>query len=375
CTSDRHIKNDEMEKLIVEKAVEYHILKNKNEPYDKISNDTFKQLYAILTKLISVEYTQGTKLKYDKTVNEKGVKGGHLYKKFKDGKRLNAFYLEFTIREAEYLRSEIGVIRAHFFNDDYENFAKRFPLLTSMGRMTEIFTEAEDNGKLINKISNTDIFTVNYRPTEKLDLKKGIEEAVKYRLPLYINNRKVLPLNVKCKGLKWSLIAKDIDSNKICMFSLDELNNLTTEKKDSDVLFDAPDVTQFADHIIGIGKLWRDEPYYVTLHLTKGGINSVSKQSSPFACLKPVINQSHTFHCGKYDEAGSASFRVFINEDFFSELLFLEKNGKLISVEPWDVFVLHKEYFEKHMDREYIPLEERSPSLKTLKNPKRNISE
>ena len=374
CTSDRTIKDDEMEKLIVEKAVEYHILKDINQPYPKISKNTFKKLHATLNQLISVEYTQGTKKEYNNLANDSKAKEGHLYKKLENGKRTNAFYLEFTIREAERLRSEIGMIRALFFNDDHKDFSRRFPLLASMGRISEIFIDADYDEKLINEINGTDIVTVNYRPAVNIDLKERIEKACKYKLPIYVNDQRVIPLYVKMEGINWALIAKDMDSDKICVFSSNDLNSSFNEQENPADLSD-DNATEFADHIIGIGKLLIDKPCYVTLHLTEKGIESISNTNSPFTFLNPVINKHREFRCSKYDEAGTASFNVYINEDLFDKIHHLDKNGKLVSIEPPIVSDLYKDYYDKYYTGEYLPLEERKPSMKCLRGTTKRVSE
>lgn len=382
CTSQYHLDYNEMVTEIRKKAKEYNI-SGKSTKYKgmvdidniPISETSLKKYYVNLSELINVEHTHGKKKKYNRDVYEDGVRG-HLYKKYKGDIRLRAFTVDISVQEAVHLREEIGVLRVKHFGDNKDYFAEHYPLVSMLGYMEELSLD-DDAANLVNQLTGTDIATVNYKPSEFLALKNKVQQIIDSKMPVGVKKgddwELLIPLSIKEDKDKWVLLAKEPDSPTLRLITPDIILHTIPSEIDELITYEwnAPDT----DRLIGIGKLLKEEPYQVTLELTDAGIEDINSKDSVFFPLKPRTDRMSLMSFGRYSRGTRASFKVYINEDFLSELFRLDKTAKLISVEPMEINELYERYYEMRMGKKRIPLEDRPLSMKTLKEPKKGTKE
>ncbi len=373
-TSDDFINNVEMVNLIRNKALENGI-----DVTNNISESSLKKLYSILSELINVEHTQERKEKYRRSVYEpRGTNtAGHKYKIYKGDKKLSAFMVDISIPEASHLRREIGRLRAQYFDDNREYFAEKFPTIALLGYMEELPMMGDDNPRLLNHLTMTDLVTVNYKPSELPELKKKVKQAVELHMPIAVKKNDgwemLSPISIKEDRVKWVLIAKSLDSNILRIITPDLLKHTfntdssSSSEENSDL---------FANNIIGISPLIFDKPYQVTLELTKEGINDIHSNNSALSQIEyEVSTPVRTYYDQSTTDSRLVSFTIYLNDDFLNDLFRFDKTAKLISIEPAEVNDIYEEYFGKRMGKQRIPLQDRAPSMKTLKEPKKNLNE
>lgn len=368
CTSDERMTNDRMRQEIIIKVEQYGIHRENDII---VTDSSLKKLYAILSELINVEHTWGKKIKYDSNVYVDG-RAGHLYKEFKDGRRLSAFAVDISGLEAWNLRKEIGMMRVKYFNDDIAYFRKKFPLLSMLGYLDNLLLDEENMNTDINNVSHTDFVTVNYRHAEYSDLKQKVEGTISMHLPIFVNIdskvEKIIPVTIRENRGKWVLIAKNAVSLLPCIITSEQLSQ--SFDIDSNYIND-DDSSPFCDHIIGIAPLLKPELIDVTLEVTEEGLEDIFKKDSVFRRMKPKVEYKVSSYTGqKYIRGSRVSFSLYINEDFLRELFSLDCKAMLLTIMPDEVNEMYERYYEMQMGSKRQHPQDRPQSMKRLKKRK-----
>ncbi|MDE6340467.1 MAG: hypothetical protein K2K97_11890, partial [Muribaculaceae bacterium] len=391
CTTDDFLLNDEMEELLIKKADELHIRyrRNNQRGFEKVSREhfsktDFKHLYDILSHLINVEYTGGKRVKYKRNVfdvirkdtyaqDSKYTTGARRYKHFLKGRRLSAFTVDISYSEGRAIRKEVAQIRVNFFNDDKDSFAERFPLISMLGYMDDLAFD-EDAEKKLNDISCTDMLTINYLPPIEPKLKRKIETVLSLGVKIAIRvkgeNELLTPICIKEDGRDWVLIAKTQENPELRLLTPETLNSIFIAESDRHE--ESDNIVLKIDHIIGVSPLISHRPYDIKLELTEKGAEDITKPDSPFYPLNPEIlsPENSNYGSNKKDRRKIASFAAFLNEDFLNELFQLDKNNKLVIIDPPEVNLIYDRYFESRMHKPRPPFEERKGPLREPKSTK-----
>lgn len=371
CCSDEHITNEEMRRRIYKKAAELGI------ETKEISDSSFKQLYVILSDLINVEHRQGRRKLYNTKSVYEGGREGHLYQVMNGRQRLSAFAIDISVEEAHILRKEIGILRVKYFNDDRKYFSIRFPVITIIGDMEALAHEELDIKDKINKLYSTDLVTVNYKPVEMEHIKERTKEYIERRIPIAVDNGDswilFRPVFIKEEGEKWVLIAKNIDTGSLRLFSPSELKDIF-ESKYEDFNIEWPEEKE-SFNVVGISPLLDGWPYDITLEVTKEGTAYIQAPGSLFETFKPKIEKKRDEYFYKDCNSYLVTFMAYVNADLLEQFFTLDRNARLIGIDPPEVMDLYRSYFSKRMNgKEWCPLNERG-KVKVLKMPKNKANE
>lgn len=375
-TSAYRIKDDDMRRLITNKAQEYGVLQSR---WDKsVSGSALKNYYQILANMINVERTRGNKIKYEREVYEKD-RLGHRYKMYKDGVRLSAFTFDISLREANYLRKEMESLAQECFAN-YEVFTEMFPLLSMMGRMEEIALDSQSNRNLLFELGDSDLKSINYYPAQYYEVKKKVEQALALKLPISVKNGRgwepVMPISIKEQGDRWALMAITPKTKEIRVLSPEMLAQSFADfpELDCDEM-----VSRAQRQMIGTAPLLKKHPCDIVLTLTPAGLKDVNSKLSVFRDLDFRVMAYKKGRSDQDDalqiEKENVELSIYLNKDFLSEIYRLDCAGKFITMTPSDVLEAYKEYFKGRHGSEWVRYEERAKTKKRLGRPKSESDE
>ena len=213
--------------------------------------------------------------------------------------------------------------------------------------------------------------TVNYKPVEMEYIKERTKEDIERRIPIAVNNGDswilFRPVFIKEEGEKWVLIAKNIDTGRLRLFNPSELKDIFESKyEDSDIEWHEE---KESFNIVGISPLLDDRLYDITLEVTKEGTAYVQAPRSLFETLQPEIEKKRIEYFNKECKGDLVTFKAYINADLLEQFFTLDRNARLIGIDPPEVMELYLGYFAKRMNgKEWRPLDERG-KVKVLKMP------
>ena len=323
---------------------------------NEITESALKKYYAILSQLISVKYTLGTRDNYERDVFDSSVRG---YKKYKSpenngGRNFMAFYLELSLNECNAIAEEISNLGLHKIQGNY-------PLLNALRNLRPIMNNDVNNGSYeyqANDIPETGLINILYQQSEDRYLKRDIRKAIKSQNLIVWNGKTYIPIEIIERGTVWSLFAKDVETDKVAVLTnkaLAEGYHISKER--------APEMqpaeTEYP--IMGPSELIDNGLYDITLRLTYNGAKHIKNL---FDVTSELIDSDNSF---EFD----VSFQIYLNDDFFSELYRIDTSGHLIKLGPEAVLRRYEDYFHNRFGRKRIPYDERAPNSKRLRKPQR----
>lgn len=345
-TSEGGVRDKDMKAQIIDKAGP--IIDSDKE----IKDEALKKYYSILSHLISVDRNLYERDVFD-TQNSRCKK----YKKPEEagGRKFMAFYLELSLDECNNIAKEISNLPWNKISGDY-------PLLNALTNLNPIINNENINVPYEYKsreIKETGLINILYQQAEDRALKRAVRKAVKNGNLIKGNGKTFIPINILEKGSTiWSLLSKDFSTGKIKVLTQkDFAEGYHISKETAPNLQDVE--TEYP--IVGTSELMDSRLYDVTLRLTSAGVYHIRKLVHNRPTQTDSI--SHFLTRREYD----LSFQIYLNNDFFDQLYFLDKSGNLINLGPEDVLMKYEEYFRNKHGEIRIPYEERPERNKRLK--------
>ncbi|MDE6513919.1 MAG: hypothetical protein K2L05_07035, partial [Muribaculaceae bacterium] len=368
-TAPYAVSNEEMERHIFAECKRLGI-KLPASMWDKYQQDgvgvlqeVLKRNYAILSELISTERRQ----KYGRTAYRGGVRG-HIYSAANadgaDGPRVTAFKSMFTFDEAVRLRRELDSLSVLHFSGRKSDFDDSYPLLSVLRVLERIAKSPRAFKTRVCKACYTDLLTIDYRPGRMHQIKKNIERAIsnKMNIEVEVDNRLDIfyPLVVRTEGTNWALLAINVESQKISMLQPEQLAN--AKIADYGKVPDYEEV-DYRSHIVGLSNPEDKEIKSVVIAVTEIAYNELTRwgSDSRLARLKPTFRESVRMPVNsRLRSCYRFQIEVYLNDDFFEEMLSLDRRACLVSIEPEEILDCYKLFFREKTGREWVPLSERN---------------
>lgn len=361
-TVGHHLSDDEMRRAMEKEASALGLIGK----FDSIDiGSSLAKNYRILSELISSGKSRGVAGRYERSAYEGGYRG-HRYRLVGGAdptERVMAFKMEFTMREAMEMAVEIQALRTLCFADADDVFESRFPLLTAMGNIGSYRGKRVEEQDNLNGVTYTDLYTVDYLPSESAELREMVRNAVRMEMSIGIKDsvERFVAVSFRENSELWRVIGIGLESGEPRVFGPDDL---TGSFEPGPLMPLPPESIALAGHIMGTGAI---EPRlrHVTLRLTRLWVDRIMKQVSRYAGLKPVMEPSDEW--GICD-CGMVSLTFYLNDDFLEWLLDIDCKGGLIEiVGPDEMVRRYEEYFFSHMRKPRPPYESRCGSTKRLK--------
>lgn len=346
--------------------------------YSELKNPTMSKNYGALRELIFANTLHGATLSYEKLK-------GHAYPDHKP--RYMAFAIDIRMTEVLAIEKEMkSIINVHF-NGDNGAFHDDYPLLYILGHLRE--TVVDKNSDLTHKLKESVLVTVGYDPHKNSDAGKLLAKR-KALQKIIDNNGLVLvhapneePKAVHARKIQinrtgeWALVGSELDSKRLQLFKPSDIDLEAKPKAKANTRIEDDDME---GHIIGVSELLEPDPYEVTFtlstppritsHYNSDFEGNYTQGSGPgiYKYDESIFN-----NIAKPDKYHKVRFKVYLNDDFFEELLRLDRLGYIKSIASGEILDLHKQYFVRKLQRErYQPLNERTAQVRIIRVPAGN---
>ncbi|MCM1429784.1 MAG: hypothetical protein NC097_08340, partial [Clostridium sp.] len=281
-----------------------------------------------------------------------------------------------TPKEAKSIKNEIGQVINTYFNNDIKLFSEEYSLLSALYNYDEILNNGKYDSIDARTMKYYDALLVDYRPQDLTKLKHKIYSFIgKGTISLEgINGEETyFPLRIRNIGKEWVLVAINAKNNEPQLLLAEELVDAIFTNSAGDYCF-STDNDEIFDYIIGSGKI-KSGLREITLILTKPKKDiDYIRNSRLFKIFKPEIFPLPSEYFA--EEQVSATLKVFINDDFFEEVFYFDRNGHLIDIEPADVLDEYIQYFYKRTGkREWKSYDERPEASKIIKTRIKGVKE
>lgn len=323
---------------------------------------TLKNLYPALSDLILATTTGGMREKYGKTVYRRGVRG-HVYA----DPRPMAFAVDITLGEIALIEREVQKLIVTSFSGNREHFQQRYPLLAAMGYLREIVLDK--NSDLTCKLRyDAPLATINYRPGAHAAVRRHIEAMMQKGVTHFTAHTSqgsivIMPREFRAHNGRWALIAAVPATGSLQVFDPDDIDIDGPHSEATDIADTLP--ADAEDHIIGLSPLWSDQLVTVTLSLTRP--NSWQSEKQTTSGVTNFVN-TRLGSLGTPDKYGCVTFQVYLNDDFFEELMRMDRNCHIDRIEPPAVFLQHKKFWEERLGIKYVALASRGEHAKYVRD-------
>lgn len=329
-----------------------------------VLKEVLKRNYAILSELIFPDVRK----KYGRNAYRGGGVRGHIYRAANAddpySARVTAFKTMLTLDEAIWLSRELNSLRRLHFSGRNSDLGDSYPLLSLLSVLDRISKTPQAFRNRVCKANYTDLLTIDYRPDRLQKIKGNILRAISNKkiISVKVDNRResYYPLAIRDEGPNWALVALDVISKKISL--------LQPEQLASSMLVDdarVPDYEEvdYNSHIVGLSDLDNKDIKDVIIDVTEIAYNEITRRysASRLARLRPtLIEKVRMPNYKRFRYCYRLGMRVYLNNDFFEELLNLDRRACLVNIEPEEILTLYKSFFKtRNKGREWIPLLER----------------